>query len=101
MISTKPPFFTADIEDWPALLRWLGMVGPDFLPAFGNLYATHGYPPDTPGVAGVLYARGSGIAAGRQLESMRAIDVHPTVTRLLGIEPGRPSDGATEQRLLH
>ena len=100
VLSAHPPYFTADIDVWPAFLRWLGTVGPDFLPALGNLYATHGYPPDTPGVAGVLYAWGAGIAAGREVERVRAVDVHATVAALLGIEPGQPQDGTAVTELL-
>ena len=50
---------------------------------------------------GVLYAHGSGIAPGRRVESVRAIDLHPTVTSLLGIQPGQPQDGVAQADLLH
>jgi len=55
--------------------------------------ASHGYPPATPGMAGVVYLWGDGVAAGIYKSHVRAVDLHPTVTALLGIEPGVPVDG--------
>jgi arylsulfatase A-like enzyme len=49
---------------------------------------------------GVLYAWGDGIARGREVESIDAIDLHPTVMRLLDVQPGQPVDGKVEPRLL-
>jgi alkaline phosphatase D len=100
IISAKPPYFIEDISRWPRWTQWLGTWGPEFLWAGFALKATHGYPPDTPGVEGILYAWGSGIAAGRAVESVRAIDIHPTVTRLLGINAGHSADGKVATRLL-
>lgn len=100
VLSAPPPYFTADVELWPWFARWLGSYGPDFVPALGNLYATHGYPPETPGVHGVLYAEGAGIAIGHHLERVHAVDIHPTLTHLLGIDPGRPVDGSVAHELL-
>jgi hypothetical protein len=34
------------------------------------------------------------------VERVRAIDIHPTVMHLLGLESGRPVDGAVAQALL-
>jgi arylsulfatase A-like enzyme len=51
-------------------------------------------------MSGILYAWGDGIAQGREVSSVRAIDVHPTVAHLLGIEPGRPVDGEVARALL-
>ena len=59
-----------------------------------SLKASHGYPTEEEGMPGLLYAWGSGIAKGRAVNSMQAIDLHPTVTHLLGIAPGIPVDGA-------
>jgi predicted AlkP superfamily pyrophosphatase or phosphodiesterase len=93
ILSAHPPYFIEDTERWPAWAQWIGDYGPEFLWARFSLKATHGYPPDTPGMHGILYAWGSGIAAGRELRSARAVDLHPTAAHLLGIEPGRPVDG--------
>ena len=64
------------------------------------LRATHGYPPHTPGMHGLLYAWGPGIARGVEVARMDAVDVHPTLTALLGIEPGNPVDGVVSTALL-
>jgi predicted AlkP superfamily pyrophosphatase or phosphodiesterase len=94
IVSAKPPYFIEDASQWPFALRWMGRFGPRFSYARPFLKATHGYPPATPGMAGILYAWGDGIAAGREVARARAVDVHPTVTSLLGIAPGSPLDGA-------
>src|SRR6185369_3289824 len=93
IVSAKPPYFIEDIDRWPSWTRWLGTWGPEFLWARFALKATHGYPPATPGVEGIFYAWGAGIAAGREVPSVRAVDVQPTVARLLGIQSGSPCDG--------
>jgi predicted AlkP superfamily pyrophosphatase or phosphodiesterase len=60
---------------------------------------THGYDPArVPEMNGILLALGRGVAAGTKLPRVRALDVAPTVARLLGIEPplgveGQPIPG--------
>jgi alkaline phosphatase D len=100
IVSAHPPYFIEDVASWPWFLRWLGWVGPDFLDATRSVKATHGYPTGTPGVEGILYAQGSAFAPGREVERVRAIDIHPTVMHLLGLESGRPVDGVVAQALL-
>lgn len=100
VVSAKPPYFIEDIDRWPSWARWLGTWGPELLWAGFALKATHGYPPETPGVEGILYAWGAGIAAGREVPSVRAVDVHATVAHLLGIKPGSPGDGRIAADLL-
>jgi predicted AlkP superfamily pyrophosphatase or phosphodiesterase len=100
ILSAKPPYFIEDIRRWPAWLQWLGTFGPEFLWARLTLRASHGYPPGTPGVEGILYAWGAGIAKGREVVNVNAIDVHPTVAQLLGILPGEPVDGQIATDLL-
>ena len=100
ILSAHPPYFIEDLRRWPSWLQWLGDWGPDFLWSRFSLVASHGYPPDTPGMRGIFYAWGSGIAAGARIEKVRAVDVHPTIAALLGIEPGRPVDGRIESALL-
>jgi predicted AlkP superfamily pyrophosphatase or phosphodiesterase len=94
IVSAHPPHFIEDADTWPWALRWLGRFGPRFLDARLFLKATHGYPPETEGMAGILYAWGDGIARGREVARARAIDLHPTVTELLGIATGQPVDGS-------
>ena len=93
IVSAKPPYFIEDASSWPVTLRWLGLWGQQFPSARFFVKATHGYPPATPGMAGVLYLWGDGVAAGIYKSHVRAVDLHPTVTALLGIEPGVPVDG--------
>jgi arylsulfatase A-like enzyme len=100
ILSAKPPYFIEDADRWPRWTRWLSDWGPELLWSGFGIKASHGYPYDTPGVEGILYAWGAGIAAGREVPSVRAIDVHPTVARLLGIKPGAPSDGQVAAELL-
>ena len=100
ILSARPPYFIEDASAWPTGLQWLGRYGPRFTPARLFLKATHGYPPDTPGMAGILYAWGGGVAAGVELPAVQAVDLHPTVTKLLGIEPGQPVDGRPIEALL-
>jgi len=100
ILSARPPYFIQDIERWPPWAQWLGSWGPELLWAEPALKAGHGYPPETPGVQGMLYAWGSGIAVGREVDAIRVIDVHPTVTHLLGIASGTPVDGTVARGLL-
>jgi hypothetical protein len=100
ILSAHPPYFIEDPARWPSWARWIATWGPEFFWARLTLKASHGYPPETPGVAGILYARGAGIARGREVPSVRAVDLHPTVMQLLSIEPGRPVDGKVARELL-
>jgi predicted AlkP superfamily pyrophosphatase or phosphodiesterase len=93
ILSARPPYFIEDADRWPVGLRWLGNFGPEFPPAGLFVKATHGYPPATPGMKGVLYLWGDGVAEAVYKGHTRAVDVHPTVATLLGIEPGVPVDG--------
>ena len=65
-----------------------------------TLQATHGYPTGTPGVEGILYTRGAVFAEAREVERVRAIDIHPTVMHILEIESGQPIDGVVATQLL-
>jgi predicted AlkP superfamily pyrophosphatase or phosphodiesterase len=96
VLAAKPGYYTADPDLWPWYLRPLGVVGEDFLdsPFLGaGLRAAHGYAPGTPGNDGVFYAWGGGLPAAGELDAVRMIDVHPTIARLLSIDPGSPVDG--------
>lgn len=66
---------------------------------FGNVVGAHGYDPGVhPEMGAILLAEGRGVAAAAMLPTLRAIDVAPTISRLLGIDPpahaeGRPIPG--------
>jgi predicted AlkP superfamily pyrophosphatase or phosphodiesterase len=58
-----------------------------------GLSGMHGYTPDHSEMAAIFYAMGRGVPRDLCLETVRAIDVAPTVSRLLAIEPPRHSQG--------
>ena len=99
IVSARPGFAIEDRGMWPWFLRWLAWVGPEVVGS-QILVASHGYPPDTPGIEGVLYAWGAGVRTGRELGRIDAVDIHPTVTHLLGIAPGEPVDGEVVRELV-
>ena len=100
ILSAKPPYAIEDRGQLPWFVRWLAWTGPTLIDASSTLHASHGYPPDTPGVHGVFFAWGDGVRRGQQLARVDAVDIHPTVTHLLGIEPGQPVDGRPVAELL-
>lgn len=53
----------------------------------------HGWPPEAPGMHGIFYARGPGIAAGLRLGSVSNVDVHPLLVEWLGLRLPGPLDG--------
>ncbi len=65
----------------------------------GRLQGGHGYAPDLSEMSGILYAMGRGVPPKQRLESVRMIDVAPTVARLLGIEAPRHSEGVPISKL--
>lgn len=98
-LSAHPPFFIENIDEWPWWARWLGRWGPEFIKARTVLKATHGYPGNVPGMSGFLYAWGDGIGRG-WIDGLRAVDLHPAVAALLGVEPGSPVDGVVPPSLV-
>jgi hypothetical protein len=62
---------------------------------FGRAFGAHGYDAARfPDMHGIFVALGRGVAPGARLPRVRAIDVAPTVARLLGIAPPAQSEGA-------
>jgi predicted AlkP superfamily pyrophosphatase or phosphodiesterase len=59
----------------------------------GGSPGMHGYDPERDDMGGFFFAMGRGVPKGRKLGPQRAIDVAPTITRLLGIDPPRDSEG--------
>jgi alkaline phosphatase D len=100
IVSARPPYVIEDRGQLPWFFRWLAWTGPELIDARSSLHASHGYPPDTPGMQGVFYAWGDGIRADNHMERVDAVDIHPTVARLLGIAPGEPVDGHALTSLL-
>ena len=97
MLVAKPPYYIAPASSLPWYAHLMGMTwfwSDIFVPGdLGGLKASHGYDPAIPEMHGVFYAWGAGVAAGKEIQQLDIIDVHPTVMHLLGLEPGKPVDG--------
>jgi type I phosphodiesterase/nucleotide pyrophosphatase len=59
----------------------------------GRRTGVHGYEPELPDMGGIFLALGRGVRPGTRPDSVRMIDVAPTVARLLGIDPPRQATG--------
>ncbi len=59
----------------------------------GGSRGMHGYDPNRPDMGAFFLAMGRGVPEGQKLGPQRSIDVAPTITRLLGIDPPRDSEG--------
>lgn len=96
LLLTHPPYYMVGPEVLP---QWADMLGINwfwpaaFTPFTGGLKATHGYDPHIMQMHGIFYAWGAGVAHGVVIPRLDQIDVHPTVMKLLGLEPGKPVDG--------
>jgi predicted AlkP superfamily pyrophosphatase or phosphodiesterase len=107
MLYTRPPYFFPmdfNLPSWaPAYGRWWPV---DIrIPRFIRKIGMHGYAhQDEEAMKGMFLAWGSGIAkhnASPLIESpVRPIDLHPTLSKLLGIRPGTPIDGQVLNHLL-
>jgi len=82
VVRAEPPYTFA--ED--GLLARAGRL-------FGATRGFHGYAPELPDMAGIFLAIGRGVPAGARPDSVRMIDVAPTVARVLGIDPPRNAEG--------
>jgi predicted AlkP superfamily pyrophosphatase or phosphodiesterase len=99
VVLTKPPYYMFDRGIWPAHLRFAAGIAPDEL-GERTIAAAHGFPPDIPEMAAVFFAMGAVVKKGKQLDGLRTIDVHPTITALLAAQPASPIDGAAFQAAL-
>jgi predicted AlkP superfamily pyrophosphatase or phosphodiesterase len=99
VVSLHPPYFTFDAGFWPWYLRFATYLGTGVSPS-KRFAGMHGYDPETvPDVRAIFYAWGRGVQPGVTLTNLRTVDVHPTVARLLDIEPGTPVDGRAHDEL--
>lgn len=104
MLYAKPGWFFPndhDMPDWvPTYTRWWPTAVR--IPSWIQRIGMHGYAvEEVPEMAGFFLAWGDGIRRPGPLEeAVRAIDIHPTVARLLGIRSGRPVDGRVLDSLL-
>ncbi len=86
ILVARPPYFFASGDRLATmadrLTRWLGWAK-----------GTHGYLPSHPDMAGIFYAMGRGVAGDLRLGSVSNLDIAPTVSALLGIEPPQHCEG--------
>jgi predicted AlkP superfamily pyrophosphatase or phosphodiesterase len=95
MLVANPPYRMLDAN---ALPWWVSGLGGNWLwsPVVntgpGVVPSTHGYDPAVTEMHGIFYLWGAGVRRG-EIRRLDQIDVHPTVMKLLGLQPGRPMDG--------
>lgn len=101
---TRAPYFFPMDHDMPSWLPNYGRWWPEVvrIPPAVRPMGMHGYAvEDQPEMKGIFFAWGSGIAQPKSLETpVRAVDLHPTVAHLLGIQPGAPHDGIVLEDVL-
>jgi len=62
---------------------------------FGTAVGAHGYDPGAhPEMGGIFLAVGRGVGTAAKVPAVRAIDVAPTISRLLGIDPPTQAEGS-------
>jgi predicted AlkP superfamily pyrophosphatase or phosphodiesterase len=81
-VTTPPRFFVASNTLQSVATRVRGMD-----------HGAHGYDPELPEMGGLFVAMGRGVAKGASMPPVHAIDVAPTIARLLGIDPPRNAEG--------
>jgi hypothetical protein len=65
-----------------------------------NFYGAHGYDPSLAHMSAILYAAGPDIRRHKRLESVRNVDVAPTIARILGVKPDPTVEGRVLEDLL-
>jgi predicted AlkP superfamily pyrophosphatase or phosphodiesterase len=93
VLVAEPPRGLFTSRDWTFFV-----VRGAFDGTFGASIGVHGFLPGREDMHGVFLAMGRGVASDLALGPVRAIDVAPTVSHLLGIEPplhneGKPIEG--------
>jgi len=94
ILVANPPYIIESERRWWSGTAWLAPWLPTLPFARPFLRAAAGYPPSVRGMPGVLYAWGAGVPQKREIPRLKLIDLHPTICRMLGINPGNPVDGA-------
>lgn len=86
VVVARPPHFFHDASATERLQALARRVG-------GWKRGGHGFDPELPDMSAILFAMGRGVRPGASLGVVRGIDLAPTVSRLLGIEPPADSEG--------
>jgi predicted AlkP superfamily pyrophosphatase or phosphodiesterase len=96
LLVTRPPYAFEGPEIMPPDIaaEAENTSGPPiYTPHRRWFHAMHGYQPDVEAMHAIFYAWGSGVAPGRVLPRIAMIDIAPTVLHLIGLQPGRGTDG--------
>jgi predicted AlkP superfamily pyrophosphatase or phosphodiesterase len=82
----EPPHLFERLRGWDRfkVSTWRTLRGPT---------GAHGFDPELPEMGALFRAMGRGVPAGVRIGPQRAVDVAPTVARLLGIDPPRHAEG--------
>jgi alkaline phosphatase D len=104
MLVLKPPYYVAGSRSLPWYAHLMGMTwlwSDIFVPdGLGGLKASHGYDPSVPEMHGIFYAWGAGVAKGHEIPQIDMVDIQPTAMALVGLQPGKPSDGKVVTEML-
>jgi predicted AlkP superfamily pyrophosphatase or phosphodiesterase len=86
VVLTKPPYLFEKLRGWERFKvgTWRLLRGPT---------GSHGFDPELPEMGAIFLAMGRGVPPGIRVGPQRAVDVAPTIARLLGIEPPRDAEG--------
>jgi predicted AlkP superfamily pyrophosphatase or phosphodiesterase len=87
IVLSQPPLAIAN-PSWSARITYAVMG-----PLAGWAPGSHGFDPALSDMGAILLAAGRGIPNGARIGAVPMIDIAPTVTRLLGIEPPQQSIG--------
>ena len=66
-----------------------------------NFYGAHGHDSKLRSMSAILYAAGPNLKQGKKIETVRKIDIAPTVLAILGVPPAATVDGRVIRRILH
>ncbi len=87
VLVAEPPHFYAR-TDWTE--RWLATL----FSWWSGGRGIHGYDPKYVDMHGIFYAVGRGVPSGRPLGTVSPLDLAPTASRLLGIDPPADCEGS-------
>ncbi|MCB1692191.1 MAG: alkaline phosphatase family protein [Pseudomonadales bacterium] len=83
VVTTEPPYTLSRSESLRS--RLIGIASS----IMGWRSGAHGYDPTLADMGGIFFAMGRGVSAGKKIDNVSQLQVAPTVTSLLGIDPPR------------
>jgi predicted AlkP superfamily pyrophosphatase or phosphodiesterase len=96
LLITRPPyaFEGPELMKPEIAVRAENTSGPAiYEPEVKWFHSMHGFKPDVEAMHAIFYAWGPGIARGKRLDRVEMIDVAPTALNLVGLKPGKGTDG--------